>query len=146
MNKKRILYFTIALLCIAALAIYKYVWSDTEDFSSKKPDTTYTFSTLMQVAESADSNKILQLKDKLIGIESTIKNITTDTSATSIELGDSTSMNSITCQIDKRHSAEIQNYKIGDKIQLKGKFNGVDKDEEMGLGTTVVLNYCVLNK
>lgn len=146
MNKKRLLYLALGLAFIIALISIKYIWSDVDDFSSKKAEKSFTFSEIINEATNSDTTKLNGLKEKLIEINGIVKKISVDSNNTTIEIGDTLSTSSIICQMDKRHTNDLTNVKEMSTISVKGKLNGINKDDELGLGTTIELNYCILNK
>lgn len=146
MNSK--LKIGIALLLfalIAGIAVWKYVNKSSDDFASQKAESSFTFNQLMEKANS-DTAYLSQLKDKLVGINGVIKNIKQEPESLTIELGDSSTMSSIICQIDSRHRSELASKKEGETISLKGKLTGFTIDTELGLGNTIEMNFCSINQ
>ena len=84
--------------------------------------------------------------DQLVVVEGQIKSITKDTKSITIELGDTSSMSSIICQIDNRHQEDFNSSIEGEVISIKGKITSCNIDTELGLGSTVQMNFCSLNK
>lgn len=130
---------------IAGIAVWKYVHKSSDDFSSQRPQAHFSFSQLMEKANS-DTASLAQLKDKLVSIDGVIKNIKNEDASLTIEIGDTTTMSSVICQIDPRHRGELETKKDGEKISLKGKLTGFTIDTEMGLGNTIEMNFCSLNQ
>lgn len=146
MNSK--LKIGIALLMfalLAGIAVWKYVNKSSDDFASQRAETSFTFNQLMEKANS-DTASLSQLKDKLVGIDGVIKHIKQEPESLTIELGDSSTMSSIICQIDSRHRSELTGKKEGETISLKGKLTGFTIDTELGLGNTIEMNFCSINQ
>ena len=49
------------------------------------------------------------------------------------------------CQMDQRHLAETNELEAGQQIRIKGKFTGYTLDE-LGLGNTLEMNFCSIEK
>lgn len=146
MNKKlKIFLFVITAILLSAILVWKFVNKETEDFANQKPVQTFTFQQIMDKA-TADSNAINQLKDILVAVNGQIKTITKDEKSVTVELGDTTSMSSITCQFDNRHLSELNSVIEGNQISVKGKITGFSIDTELGLGNTIEMKSCILNK
>jgi hypothetical protein len=146
MDKRRILFLALGIAFVLGAFALKYIWKDVDDFSKQTSIQSFNFNEMIELANSTDSNKINSFKEKLITVNGFAKKITIDSNNTTIEIGDSSSLSSIICQMDKRHLSELTSVKEMSPISIKGKLNGINKDDEMGLGTTVELNYCILNK
>jgi uncharacterized protein YpmB len=146
MNSKLKIGIGVLLIAIiAGIAVWKYVHKSADDFSSQKPEAHFSFSQLMEKANS-DTASLAQLKDKLVSIDGMIKNIKKEEPSLTVELGDTSTMSSVICQIDARHRSELETKKEGEKISLKGKLTGFAIDTEMGLGNTIEMNFCSLNQ
>lgn len=146
MNKKlKIFLLVFVAISISAVLVWKLVNKETEDFSNQKPAKSFTFQQIMEKA-TTDSNTIKQLKDVLVAVNGQIKKITKDEKSVTIELGDITSMSSITCQFDNRHLDELTTINEGSQISVKGNITGFSIDTELGLGNTIEMKSCTLNK
>lgn len=146
MNKKlKFLLIAIVAIALVGLGVWKYANKATDDFADKKPDQTFTFQQIMDktVTDTASLNK---LKDVLVAIDGQVKTITRDEKSVTIELGDASSMSSITCQFDERHLADLTSIKEGSQISVKGNITGFAIDTELGLGNTIEMKSCTLNK
>jgi len=146
MNKKlKIFLLVFVAISISAILVWKLVNKETADFSNQKPAKSFTFQQIMEKA-TTDSNTIKQLKDVLVAVNGQIKKITKDEKSVTIELGDTTSMSSITCQFDNRHLDELTTINEGSQISVKGNITGFSIDTELGLGNTIEMKSCTLNK
>lgn len=141
---KLILSFVLVAIFVAAI-VWKYVNKASTDFYNKKPDVTFTFTQIMEKAE-ADTAFVTSLKSSVVSVSGTVKKISTDAQATSIELGENESMSSIICQMDQRHASDLAAIKEGSAIKIKGKVTGINIDTDLGLGNTLEMNFCSLDK
>lgn len=141
--KKSHSYLLIALFAgvLIALGIFRYVNKPVEDFGSKSPETTFSFSEMMHKV-SNDTASLSSLKDRLVGITGQVKKVTTADSNLTVELGDTSSMSSILCQVDKRYGGAFADLKPGDSLGIQGILTGFTIDTELGFGNTVEMNYC----
>jgi hypothetical protein len=146
MNKKlKIFLLVLATIVISAIIVWKFVNKATDDFANQKPAQTFTFQQIMEKA-SADTSALNKLKDVLVAVNGQVKTITKDEKSVTIELGDTSSMSSITCQFDNRHLADLTSVKEGSQISVKGNITGFSIDTELGLGNTIEMKSCILNK
>jgi Cu/Ag efflux protein CusF len=146
MNQKlKICLLVIAAIFISALLVWKFVNKETEDFTNQKPTQTFSFQQIIDktLTDTASLNK---LKDVLIAVNGQVKKIIKDEKSVTIELGDTTSMSSITCQFDNRHLNELTSLNEGSQISVKGNITGFSIDTELGLGNTIEMKSCTLNK
>jgi len=95
---------------------------------------------------TGDTSSTNKLIGELVEVIGTIKTITRDSASTTVELGDTASLSSIICQIDKRHQDDFNTFKEGQEVVIKGKISGFNIDTELGLGNTIQMNYCSLHK
>ena len=146
MNKKlKIFLLVLAAILISAIIVWKFVNKATADFANQKPSQAFTFQQIMDKA-TADTSALNKLKDVLVAVNGQVKTITKDEKSVTIELGDTTSMSSITCQFDNRHLADLTSVKEGSQISVKGNITGFSIDTELGLGNTIEMKSCILNK
>jgi uncharacterized protein YdeI (BOF family) len=129
---------------IAAFGVYKYVFKASTDYSTCKPDVETSFSKVNEYFNANDNTALTAMADKIVSISGTIaKAELSDTSGTII-LGDTTTSNTITCQLDKRHLKDIV-AKTGDAVKIKGLCNGFMLDD-LGLGSDLQLKGCSVVK
>lgn len=143
MNKKLryALIFLIAIVLVGFIA-WKFVNKASVDFADQKPSITISCKDLLDKS-SNDTASVRKMIEQLVEVNGVIKKITNDSTATTIELGDTSSMSSIICQIDARHTGESALMKEAEEVTIKGKISGFDVDTELGLGNTVQMNYCI---
>lgn len=141
----KILMVLFVLAGVGGFIVYKYVNKEAPDLSEGKPEVSYTLTELLE--KSSDTTTLYQYKDKLIAVSGNVKKISKEQNKISLELGDSSTVSSVICQVDDRHVADFSQLAENTSIQLKGVLRSVDMDESgLGLGNTVQLNYCVINK
>lgn len=146
MSKRIIIIFVItATLVISAFFIWQYIYKTSTDFADQKAEKQYHCSQLLTQI-SQDTASFNALKQKLVAVEGHIKKITREDSSITIEMGDTNSMSSIIFQIDKRHLSGFQSCKEGDSTCIKGIVTAFTQDTELGLGNTLEMNFCSLNK
>lgn len=145
MNKKKWLFIILGVMLVMAALVYQYVNKSTEDFSNTKPKEDFSFATLIEKTNQ-DTASLGTLKDQIIGVSGAIKKISKDQHSMTLELGDSVQTSSIICQMDARYLEEFSSLTEGQSINLKGKMTGFTIDTDLGLGNTIELNYCTLNK
>jgi hypothetical protein len=142
MNKKLAYFLGFLIIVIAGVFIVlKFVNKPVNDYSSKEVKTKFSFADIMNKV-SNDTASLSELKDQLVGIEGLVKKVTNDSTSTTLEIGDTTSMSSIICQIDARYKNDFSHLKPGDAIAVKGIITGYTIDTDLGFGNTVEMNYC----
>ena len=146
MNKKvKYTIIVVLLLAIIGALVWRSVNKEVNDLSGKQPDKTYSFNELMDKT-SGDSATMKGLVGQFIAVNGKIKKITSDAVSTTVELGDTSSMSSITCQIDQRHQADCYDLKEGQDVCIKGEISAFSNDLDLGLGNTIQMKYCSINK
>ncbi len=145
-NKLKYTLVILAVIAIAGVIVLKYVNKAADDFSDTAPKATYSFKAIMDKM-SNDTSSLRSLVHELVAVKGVIKKITKDSTSTRVELGDSSTASSITCQIDDRHQASCSFLKEGQPVCIKGKIAGFNIDlDDLGLGNTLEMNYCSLEK
>jgi hypothetical protein len=144
-NKLKFTLVMLTVIIIAVIIAWIYVIKASDDFSEEVPKATYTFNEIMDKT-SNDTSGLSRLVDELVAVKGVIKKVTKDSTSTTVELGDSATSSSIICQIDGRHQASCSFLKEGQPVCIKGKIAGFNVDLELGLGNTIQLNYCSLEK
>lgn len=146
MNKK-LLYglILLSLLAVGVALVLQYVNKPSDDFAATTPKASFTFQQLIEKT-SSDTSSLTKLIDELVAVDGAIKKIMKDTASTTVELGDNSSNSSIICQIDNRHQTAFESFKEGQLVSIKGKLTGFTLDLDLGLGNTIQMNYCSINK
>ena len=149
----------LVLLLVGAIAGY-FVWKwankPNPDMKNVTPDETFTMQSLMQKLGNADSATLKKYLNRkyLVSVSGTVKDFLASDSASTINIGDTSSPGIIQCQMDARHNADAKGLKPGDAVTIKGVVAGIKKQEagdaisellgEASLGTDIILNFCIL--
>ncbi|HAD33840.1 MAG TPA: hypothetical protein DCF44_04995 [Chitinophagaceae bacterium] len=142
MSKKiKLILFVLILIIVGGVI---FVNQGNTDHANKKASATFALTEIMSKTES-DTPSLNKLKDQLISINGPIKNIKRENNDVTIELGHSNTLSSMICQMDQRHLAETNELEVGQHICIKGKFTGYTLDE-LGLGNTLEMNLCTIEK
>ncbi len=146
---KRIV-IAVVILGIAGFLVWKFfITAPNPNLKDKKADFTVSATDLFKEISSGDTMVKTKYIDKIISITGNIKNLIPGDS-TVVNLGDTTSMSTIQCQIDPRNNDAAKMLKENTSVTIKGKFAGIDGDISdplmAELGTTIVLNFCAVEK
>lgn len=115
-----------------------------KDFSNVKADIKIIATDLIQQYETNDSTADKKYLGKIIETSGVIKDITKDDAGYyTVVLGDTASMSSVRCSMDSTHQQDAALQAIGSSATVRGACTGFNKDE-MGLGSDVILNRCVI--
>lgn len=144
-NKIRNVLIIVLLLLCAALLIWKYI-NKKEDYYNLLPKEKFSYNEIFNQLSHNDSIKLKAIKDVLIEVCGPISNIKKENDIPIVEMGIEGSMNSIIFQMDVKYIKEIENLQKGKEHCIKGIFTAYTFDEELGLGATIQLKYCVISK
>lgn len=111
--------------------------SQDEDFETSSIKILDEYTTDQLKADKKYLGKIILLSGKLKSVETDEKGFHT------IVLGDSTSMSSVRCSMDKAIDINKSSLLEGKEIVLKGECTGYNPDD-MGLGADIIINRCVI--
>lgn len=115
-----------------------------KDYTKARADFVTTVPQLIGEFEKDDSSAGIKYNGKALEITAPIKNIEKDEKGFyTISLGDSTGLSSVRCSMDTTHQSDLTHLQKGSTITIRGACTGFIKDE-MGLGSDVILNYCVI--
>ena len=143
-NTKIILGLAVIGLLAGAIA-WNFVNKPVKDYSKQSAAKSFGFNDIMNKV-SNDTASLIELKDKLVAIEAKVKKVNQDGESVTIELGDTTNMSSIICQIDTRYTSDFKDLKPGSDIAVQGIITGYTIDTDLGLGNTIEMNFCTLKK
>ncbi|HOZ52114.1 MAG TPA: hypothetical protein PLU17_09670 [Chitinophagaceae bacterium] len=144
-SKIKIALIAISSLIIIGILAWKFVNKPTEDVSGLMPKATYHCQQLID-SMTADTSMARTMIDELVVIEGRVKSINKDSNSTTVELGDTSSMSSIICQIDTRHQDDFKDINQDQTVSIKGKITSCNIDTDLGLGSTIQMNFCSINK
>jgi hypothetical protein len=127
------------------------IWQGLKEYNRKNPDLADVKADIKiaavdlireyEVNDSASNRKFL---GKILEIKGQVKEVRTDEKGFyTIVLGDTGSMSSVRCAMDTVHQQDAAKLSIGTSTTVKGACTGFNKDE-MGLGSDVILNRCVI--
>lgn len=101
---------------------------------------------LIKEYEADDSVATKKYNGKIVEVNGFVKKIDTDDQGYyTIVLGDTASLSSVRCSMDSTHQKDAANIAEGSSATIRGACTGFNKDE-MGLGSDVILNRCVIIK
>jgi flagellar basal body-associated protein FliL len=152
----KIVLVLLVLGAIAGVLIWKWANKPNPNLKNATPDATVTTAALLK--EFSDNDSLAQKKylGKVVEVNGIIKKMVASDSAAVLNLGDTTGMSVVQCQLDVRNNADAKTLKEGDMVTVKGKLAGFTRQEADGalaelldgaeLGTDVVLNFCAVIK
>jgi hypothetical protein len=114
------------------------------DLLNVKTDIKISATDLIHQYKSNDSTANQIYLGKVIEINGNIRKIEKDEKGYyTVMLGDTGDLSSVRCSIDTAHNEDAAHLKEGSSVILRGNCTGFYKDE-MGLGSDVILNRCVI--
>jgi len=115
-----------------------------KDLSNVNADVKIIATDLIQQYETNDSSANKKYLGKIIETGGSIKDVKKDEAGYyTIVLGDTASMSSVRCSMDSVHQKDAAGLAVGSSATVRGTCTGFNKDE-MGLGSDVILNRCVI--
>jgi len=117
-----------------------------KDISTVKADIKIPATDLIRQYENNDSLANKKYLGKIIEINGRVKDVKKDEAGYyTVVLGDTADMSSVRCSMDSVHQQDAASMPIGSSVTVRGACTGFNKDE-MGLGSDVILNRCVIIK
>ena len=147
--KRIIVIALLVVLAVAAFVGYRMYQEKTPDIVNRKPDVVITATALIAAFEQDTGAAAKSYIDKVLEVSGTVTSIDT---AGSVVLGDANTLSSVTVSLDRRHSTDYKNLKVGETAVLQGVCSGYSisggnpDDLFAGLGTTVELNFAGVKK
>ena len=141
---------------ITGYFVWKYINRPNPDMKNVAPKETFTMQALMQKLGNADSATLKKYLNRkyLVAVTGTVKDFMASDSASTINLGDSTSPGIVQCQLDARHNNDAKGLTPGATVTVKGIVAGIKKQEagdaisdllgDATLGTDIIMNFCIL--
>jgi hypothetical protein len=143
-KRKGVLLFIVAAVGVAAWFGYKEYFRTNKDLGSVKADIKISATDLIHAYETDDTASNKKYLGQVIETSGTLKAVEKDDSGFfTIVLADQGSVSSIRCSIDTVHKDDASRLVIGSSVTVRGACTGFNKDE-MGLGSDVILNRCVV--
>lgn len=144
MNRRSIIVLAVLLiLVIAAIVVYREYNRENADMINTDADAHVQASQLIAAFEKNDSVANLDYRNKILIVSGTVRSLDTSSDHHTIVLGDSSSMSSVRCLLDTKHIQTAEGLTIGTIVRIKGAITGFKKDE-LGIGSDVELNRCVV--
>jgi uncharacterized protein (DUF1330 family) len=145
MKRKKII---LLLLLLAAAAVAWYGYKEytriNKDLAFAKADFVLAATDLIKEYESNDSVSAKKYNGKILEINGQVKAVEKDDKGYyTVVIGDNTSMSAIRCAIDSLHNDKATGLINKSSVSVRGACTGYNKDE-MGLGSDIILNRCVL--
>lgn len=144
-RKKAIIVFLLLAAIVAAFIGYREYNRTNEDLSDIQADFKVEAGELIGEFETNDTLAYNKYRNKILSVSGNIRQLDTADDHTTIILGDTSSMSSVRCSLDSNYRAGISALKPGTKIKVKGAITGFKKDD-LGIGSDVELNRCVIEK
>jgi hypothetical protein len=147
MSRKKTIVFII-LIVAAGVAWYGYKeFSRTnKDLGKVRPDITVTMSAIISEYETSDSAANGKYLGKVVEVSGTVKEVNKDDGGYyTVVLGDAGNLSAVRCSMDTTHQEDAAQLAAGSSAIVRGACTGFNKDE-MGLGSDVILNRCVIVK
>lgn len=134
---KRILYFLLGLLLVIGLAGL-IIWNlPKTSIENKASEITIAAAEISKVFNENEKAANTRFIDKIVAIEGTIEDVSTDENGATVFLLQGIDMTSgVLCTLDGSQTEKAKTKKAGDTVKLKGKCTGMLMD--------VVLNKCYL--
>lgn len=145
MSRKKIIW-SVILIVVAGGALYGYKeYSRTnKDLSRTRADISASAADLVREYESNDAAANTKYLGKIIDVTGSVKEVTKDEGGYfTIVLGDTAGLSSVRCAMDSSHQDDAARVSNGSSVMIRGACTGFNKDD-MGLGSDVILNRCVL--
>jgi hypothetical protein len=139
-----IIIFLLVLAGAAGWYAYREYNRKNADLSHTRPDFALSAVQLVREFETDDTTAARKFNGMIVEINGVVKNVETDDSGFfTVVMGDSTSLSSVRCSLDTAHKDEASLLSHGALATIRGACTGFNKDE-MGLGSDVILNRCVV--
>ncbi len=143
-RKKTILLLFFLAAVAAAWYGYKEYTRTNKDLASAKADFVLSATDLIKEYESNDAASAEKFNGKILEINGQVKAVEKDDKGYyTVVIGDNTSMSSVRCAIDSTHQDKAASLINQSSATVRGSCAGYNKDE-MGLGSDIILNRCVL--
>lgn len=138
-------------LIILGLTLAIITWVGYRAYTRTNPDLGKVRADIRTAADSLllafgkdDSSANKTYLGKTIEVSGYLKKIIKDDAGDySLTLGDSTRMDAVRCSIDSNHRNDAALLRENTSITVRGVCTGYNKDE-LGLGSEVILNRCVI--
>ena len=114
------------------------------DLQNVDPDNKIAATELIREYEANDSTADQKYLGKVIETTGNVKKIEKDEKGYyTVVLGDTANLSSVRCAMDTAHNEDAAHLIAASSVIIRGACTGFNKDE-MGLGSDVILNRCVV--
>jgi tRNA_anti-like len=141
---KKLMIIAVVGLAIA-FGVYKYSMRAVADVSNDQAKINTTFADINSKINNNDTAALNSYTNQIISVSGNVRSITKGDSTITISIGDTSSMNTVECQIDSRHQQDFAARKENETIAIKGVCAGNSIDD-LELGGSVQMKNCVLSK
>lgn len=137
LSKKNIAITIVLIVIILAGYSYKEYYRKPADISTVEPAAQINVAAIVKLYQNDETKANQQYLNKTIQVEGSITQIINQQDTLiNVFLGDTNSVNKVSCLLDKKHFNAIQKYTVGQPITIKGICTGFLIDVE--------LNRCVI--
>ena len=138
----------IGVIAAALVAGGFYAWKEfnrtNKDLSKSKADFNLNAGDLVNEFEKNDSISSIKYTGKILEVRGNVKKTEKDDMGLyTIVLGDSSIISSVRCSMDTSQQDRASRLPVNSSVTIRGACTGYNKDE-LGLGSDVILNRCVL--
>jgi len=145
-NLRNVLLVVLILGIGAAVYGYKEFNRKSESIANKTADFKVKPLDIISAFTADEKAATLKYGGKIIQVAGLVKKVDKDEQGNyTIVIGDNSSLSSVRCSIDSLFSKDVTALQLNAPAFLKGICTGFNADE-MGLGSDVILNKCVIVK
>ncbi len=126
MKTKQLIFLVLALVLLGGLSygLYQY-FRKAPDLVKAKANMVLTDMELIKAYTTNEAKSDSLYLDKVIKVKGTVKSVEKDPEGfNTVYLGASDGENSVSCAMSKKHNAETEMLKVGDKAIFQGKCAG----------------------
>ncbi len=150
MKKKKLIRNGLLLVVVLGIgaAIYGYKEFNRKSESIANKTADFKVKPLDIISAFTDDEKAATLKygGKIVQVAGIVKKLDKDGQGNyTVVIGDNSSLSSVRCSIDSLFTKDVAALQLNTPAFLKGICTGFNADE-MGLGSDVILNRCVIVK
>lgn len=150
MKKKKVIrtFLLLAVVLGIAAAIYGYKEFNrkNESIAGKQPDFKVKPVDIINAFTADEKAATLKYGGKIIQVAGLVKKVDKDDQGNyTVVISDNSSLSSVRCSIDSLFTKDVTALQLNTPAFLKGICTGFNADE-MGLGSDLILNRCILVK
>jgi hypothetical protein len=143
-NSKIVIVVIAAALAAGGFYAWKEFTRTNKDLSKTKADFKLNATDLINEFEKNDSTSSVKYAGKILEITGNVKKTEKDDLGLyTLILGDRAVFSSVRCTMDTNQHESASRVPFNSSVTIRGACNGYNKDE-LGLGSDVILNRCVL--